>query len=105
MRNESCAKPRDIASNPELSTLAPYKDPVNVDQPGWKSSQVIQGSGVFGERGAKSWDTIANPKESRPWTVGMGRGDKPMVVAGSSKEKDITEQNLPEFEGRRWKHK
>ena len=52
----------ESVANP-ASTLAPFKDPVNVVQPGWRSSQVSQGSGVFGDGGAKAGDTVANNLE------------------------------------------
>ena len=39
--------------DPQPSTSPPSKDPANVVQPGWRSSQVIQGSGVFGGEGAR----------------------------------------------------
>ena len=41
----------------EESTLGSSKDPVNVNCPGWKSSQVVQGSGVFDPEGVKSLET------------------------------------------------
>ena len=42
------------------------KDPVNVDTPGWKSSQGDQGSGVFGTGGEKSLDDGERQKRKHP---------------------------------------
>ena len=47
----------------EDSTSEPLGDPVNVDTPGWKSSQGDQGSGVFGTGGAKSLDAERKVEE------------------------------------------
>ena len=50
----------------EESTPGPIKDPVNVDTPGWKSSQGDQGSGVFGTGGEKSLDDGQKAEEEAP---------------------------------------
>lgn len=48
------------------STSAPSMDPVNVVQPGWKSSQVSQGSGVFGEEGARQGEESTKEVKELP---------------------------------------
>ena len=56
----SCKRWKEEKDNPEKepkpeeSTPNLHKDPVNVDSPGWKSSQGAQGSGDPREGGAKS---------------------------------------------------
>ena len=55
-----------------LSTPGPSKDPVNVETPGWKSSQGDQGSGVFGTGGDKP--TVAEEKEEEKDASGTGTG-------------------------------
>ena len=50
----------EVRTCSEESTLGSSKDPVNVDCPGWKSSQVVQGSGVFDIEGVKSLETCSS---------------------------------------------
>ena len=47
-----CSQPGKEA--PEGGTSGPSKDPVNVDTPGWKSSQGDQGSGAIGTEGEET---------------------------------------------------
>ena len=65
----------------EEPTPEPFKDPVNVDIPGWKSSRDGQGSGVFGDGGAKSTDE--GDKKEKEYTAGEGT---PKVKADLTKE-------------------
>ena len=59
----------------EDSTSEPLGDPVNVDTPGWKSSQGGQGSGVFGTGGE-------NPTDAEEEEIKSTEGDAPGTEAG-----------------------
>ena len=84
----------ESVANP-ASTLAPFKDPVNVVQPGWRSSQVSQGSGVFGDGGAKPGDTVANNLEIIENEVGI---DNENENENEDEQKEMMEEPMFEEE-------
>ena len=75
--------------SPVAKEEQPTKDPVNVDTPGWKSSQGDQGSGVFGTVNPVNVDT-PGLKSSQG---GQGSG-----VFGTGREKSLTDGQKGEEE-------